>query len=130
VPKDESTELEPEEESLPERLHQDQQALPALIPFQGPGAEIAEPEPPVPQIIAPPSPAAATPKSDPQPRLIVPKKKPAVLKESKPDKVHVKQEMMQFEPVSRGRFEKSEPTIVEGQDLDVPTFLRKNIRVK
>jgi cell division protein FtsZ len=130
VPKDESTELEPEEESLPERLHQDQQALPALIPFQAPGAEIAEPEPPVPQIIAPPSPAAATPKSDPQPRLIVPKKKPAVLKESKPDKVHVKQEMMQFEPVSRGRFEKSEPTIVEGQDLDVPTFLRKNIRVK
>src|SRR2546425_1035472 len=35
-----------------------------------------------------------------------------------------------FEPVTRGRFEKSEPTIVEGQDLDVPTFLRKNIRVK
>ena len=33
-------------------------------------------------------------------------------------------------PISRGRFEKSEPTIVEGQDLDVPTFLRKNIRVK
>ena len=41
-----------------------------------------------------------------------------------------KQEVMQFEPVTRGRFEKSEPTIIEGQDLDVPTFLRKNIRVK
>jgi cell division protein FtsZ len=37
---------------------------------------------------------------------------------------------MQFEPVTRGRFEKSEPTIEEGQDLDVPTFLRKNARVK
>src|SRR2546430_2172594 len=41
-----------------------------------------------------------------------------------------KQEILQFEPITRGRFEKSEPTIVEGQDLDVPTFLRKNVRVK
>jgi len=45
-------------------------------------------------------------------------------------KVQAKQEVLQFEPATRGRFEKSEPTIVEGQDLDVPTFLRKNIRVK
>lgn len=41
-----------------------------------------------------------------------------------------KQEQMQFEPVTRGRFEKSEPTIVDGQDLDVPTFLRRNLKVK
>ena len=41
-----------------------------------------------------------------------------------------KQEILQFEPVTRGRFEKSEPTIVEGEDLDVPTFLRKNVKVK
>ncbi len=41
----------------------------------------------------------------------------------------VKQEVLQFEPVSRGRFEKSEPTIVEGHDLDVPTILRKGFRV-
>ncbi len=40
------------------------------------------------------------------------------------------QEVLQFEPVARGRFEKSEPTIIDGQDLDVPTFLRRNIRVK
>jgi cell division protein FtsZ len=39
-----------------------------------------------------------------------------------------KQEQMQFEPVTRGRFEKSEPTIVDGQDLDVPTFLRRNLK--
>jgi cell division protein FtsZ len=44
--------------------------------------------------------------------------------------VQAKQEILQFEPVTRGRFEKSEPTIVEGEDLDVPTFLRKNIKVK
>ncbi|MDB6156248.1 MAG: Cell division protein FtsZ [Chthoniobacteraceae bacterium] len=35
---------------------------------------------------------------------------------------------VQFEPATRGRFEKSEPTIVDGQDLDVPTFLRRNAR--
>jgi cell division protein FtsZ len=40
-----------------------------------------------------------------------------------------KQETLQFEPVTRGRFEKSEPTIVDGQDLDVPTFLRRNLKV-
>src|SRR5215469_11124739 len=45
-------------------------------------------------------------------------------------KAEVKQETLQFEPVSRGRFEKSEPTIIDGQDLDVPTFLRKHVRVK
>src|SRR5450432_109772 len=44
--------------------------------------------------------------------------------------VQARQEVMQFEPITRGRFEKSEPTIVEGQDLDVPTYLRKNVRVK
>ena len=72
-------------------------------------------------------------KPAPAPRLIVPKKKPLPVRESKPPAekyVQTKQEVLQFEPVTRGRFEKSEPTIVEGQDLDVPTFLRKNIRVK
>jgi len=69
----------------------------------------------------------------PQPRVIMPKKKPTPFKEPKPvedKKLHAKQEVLQFEPVTRGRFEKSEPTIVEGQDLDIPTFLRKNVRVK
>lgn len=44
----------------------------------------------------------------------------------KPTPPKVRQETLQFEPVARGRFEKSEPTIVEGEDLDVPTFLRRN----
>jgi cell division protein FtsZ len=87
-------------------------------------------EPPV-AAEAPPVPAPSIKK--PAPRLIPPKKKPVVEKEAKPPKekiVQAKQEVLQFEPVTRGRFEKSEPTIVEGQDLDIPTFLRKNIRVK
>ena len=78
----------------------------------------------------------ATPVIEPEPvplRVILPKKKPLPVKEPKVPVekiVHAKQEVMQFESVTRGRFEKSEPTIVEGQDLDVPTFLRKNVRVK
>jgi cell division protein FtsZ len=81
------------------------------------------------------SPPPAIHKPGVAPRLIVPKKKPlpVPMKEAKPTVekiVQAKQEVMQFEPVTRGRFEKSEPTIVEGQDLDIPTFLRKNIRVK
>jgi cell division protein FtsZ len=132
--------------------------LPPPIWEQQPEAEAKidmEPEP----IIAPPLPPedliplqAPTPieakiapapeikKPAPGPRLIVPKKKPlppkmvppapAPAKPPKPEKVQAKQEVLQFEPVTRGRFEKSEPTIVEGQDLDVPTFLRKNVRVK
>jgi cell division protein FtsZ len=56
------------------------------------------------------------PKPDPKPKPPPPAKKP-----------EAKQETLQFEPVSRGRFEKSEPTIIDGQDLDVPTFLRKGV---
>jgi cell division protein FtsZ len=40
-------------------------------------------------------------------------------------KAKAKQETLQFESTTRGRFDKSEPTIVEGEDLDVPTFLRE-----
>ena len=60
-----------------------------------------------------------------------PESAPAKPSPAKKDKfVQSRQEVMQFEPVTRGRFEKSEPTIVEGQDLDIPTYLRKNVRVK
>jgi cell division protein FtsZ len=61
------------------------------------------------------------------------RKKPAPPKEEKTStekSTQPKQEVLQFEPVNRGRFEKSEPTIVEGEDLDVPTYLRKKIKVK
>ena len=90
-----------------------------------------EPVEPEPVLSGPEEPEIEEPA--PQPRVILPKKKPIIFKEPKPvaeKKPQAKQEMMQFEPVTRGRFEKSEPTIVEGQDLDVPTFLRKNVRVK
>ncbi len=108
-----------------------------------PREEVAEPvagepedliplQPPV-SIEASMAPPRETKKSVLGPRLIVPKKKPVLIQEpvAPTEKlVQAKQEVMQFEPITRGRFEKSEPTIVEGQDLDVPTYLRKNVRVK
>jgi cell division protein FtsZ len=69
----------------------------------------------------------------PEPPVSTPRRKPAPAKEEKVSaekSMQAKQEVLQFEPVNRGRFEKSEPTIVEGEDLDVPTYLRKKIRVK
>jgi cell division protein FtsZ len=74
------------------------------------------------------------PRTESEPPKPVPSRAPGK-PDSKPQaptlkKAEAKQETMQFEPVSRGRFEKSEPTIIDGQDLDVPTFLRKNVKVR
>src|SRR5438034_3622757 len=67
----------------------------------------------------------------PEPIVRAPHNKPVSEEKSSAEKsAQAKQEVLQFEPVTRGRFEKSEPTIVEGEDLDVPTYLRKNIKVK
>jgi cell division protein FtsZ len=120
----EATEIQPEPamaESAP--------APEDVVPLEPP-VSLEDPIPPAPEIK----------KAEAAPRLIMPKKKPLPVKEVAPPMspappssekvVQAKQEVMQFEPVTRGRFEKSEPTIVEGQDLDVPTYLRKNIRVK
>jgi cell division protein FtsZ len=41
-----------------------------------------------------------------------------------------KQETLPLEGVSRGRFDKSEPTLHNGEDLDVPTFIRRGVSVK
>jgi cell division protein FtsZ len=71
--------------------------------------------------------------SEPEPLMTRPQKKTVPHKEEKAPSeksAQAKQEVLQFEPATRGRFEKSEPTIVEGEDLDVPTYLRKNIKVK
>jgi cell division protein FtsZ len=90
------------------------------ISFEEPmAAEATPPPPPVP--------------NEPEPHIVAPPKKMAAQKEERmpaEKSLQAKQETLQFEPVTRGRFEKSEPTIVEGEDLDVPTYLRKNVRVK
>src|SRR5436190_7606096 len=104
-----------------------------------PEAPAMEPAPPEESITfeepvaaeVPPAPAFVP--SEPAPLIITPQKKTVQRKEEKVQSekaAQAKQEVLQFEPVTRGRFEKSEPTIVEGEDLDVPTYLRKNIKVK
>ena len=117
---DQPQDVPPKIDILPEPTTAEVSPPVDLIPFEQPV--------PVEEIAPPPAPAVTRA----EPRLIMPKKKLAPIKELKPvvEKVQAKQEVLQFEPVTRGRFEKSEPTIVEGQDLDVPTYLRKNIRVK
>lgn len=69
--------------------------------------------------------AAPAPRPDPkEPDPLPAPKPPARPKHEPPPKPKVRQETFALDSVARGRFEKSEPTIVEGEDLDVPTFLR------
>lgn len=117
-------------EASPPLQEVEAQAEPDSTEPSAPASDLIPFEQPVP--VEPPPPTSVPSIKKIAPRLIPPKKKPMPEKESTPvkEKYVAKQEVLQFEPVTRGRFEKSEPTIVEGQDLDVPTFLRKNIRVK
>ncbi|MCG8603054.1 MAG: hypothetical protein MI807_23110 [Verrucomicrobiales bacterium] len=60
--------------------------------------------------VLPPTTPPAMPKDDAEPS----------------DEARQQQEMLQLEPAAgKGRFAKTDPTIVDGEDLDVPTFLRK-----
>jgi cell division protein FtsZ len=105
--------------------------LEETVPFEEPVAAEAvsvatsiSTEPPViPTRNGEPEPAMNTP----QEKSVSWKKEKAPAEKTAPP---AKQEVLQFEPVTRGRFEKSEPTIIEGEDLDVPTYLRKHIKVK
>ena len=100
-----------------------------------PAPEPAEPEPDdfegdeelAPAASAEPEPIPAV-KSTPTPAAY--RTQRGTVEKVAPSKKEEKAEQMTLEPANRGRFEKSEPTIVDGQDLDVPTFLRKNLKVK
>ena len=114
---------EPKIEIVPESVPPSE-APPALpldsVPIQHepPVEQPAPPATPIEEVESNPVAAQSTTK--------VPIRKTSPVEEKSP----AKQEILQFEPVTRGRFEKSEPTIVEGEDLDVPTYLRKKIKVK
>jgi cell division protein FtsZ len=74
---------------------------------------------PVPAIAVASAPKPAAEES-PKPEPVVAQKSPA-----KP-----RQETLPLEGVSRGRFDKSEPTLYNGEDLDVPTFIRRSVSLK
>jgi cell division protein FtsZ len=107
------------------------QPLEETVPFEEPVAAEAVP---VATPISVEAPVIPTRNGQPEPAMSTQQEKSVPWKEEKgPAEKSVtpaKQEVLQFEPVTRGRFEKSEPTIIEGEDLDVPTYLRKHIKVK
>jgi cell division protein FtsZ len=77
-----------------------------------------------------------TPKTTPQaPKTIptIPQAKPdsAPSTSTTPRKTTAKQTQgtLDLDTQQRGRFDKSEPTIVAGEDLDIPTFMRKGIKL-
>lgn len=102
--------------------------LPPVTPAPaatGPAGQTSAALPDAPATAAPglPAPVAQTHEEPARPRPPVVSPRPETQPGKKPE---AKQEGTPSEPVSRGRFEKSEPTIIDGQDLDVPTFLRRN----
>jgi cell division protein FtsZ len=48
-------------------------------------------------------------------------------RKSPPKTAKLRQTQLPLEIVSKGRFDKSEPTIHKGEDLDVPTYIRRGI---
>src|SRR6059058_5384547 len=121
----------PEPEIQPEEPAVEVQPLEETIPFEE--AVVAEAAP-VPTSVRTEPHVVPARNGGPEPAMNTPQEKSVTWKEEKaPAEKSVtpaKQEVLQFEPVTRGRFEKSEPTIIEGEDLDVPTYLRKHIKVK
>jgi cell division protein FtsZ len=119
---------EPEPEIQPEESAVEIQTLEQTIAFEEPVA--AEREPPV----SSEPPEIPSRNGEPEHATITQQEKSVPWTEEKEliekSVAPPKQEVLQFEPVTRGRFEKSEPTIIEGEDLDVPTYLRKHIKVK
>ncbi|MEM6910752.1 MAG: hypothetical protein AAF555_04140 [Verrucomicrobiota bacterium] len=57
---------------------------------------------------------------------VAPAPRPVVEPEPSARKDDELQEELSFEAKERGRFKEVEPTIVDGEDLDVPTFLRRS----
>ena len=46
---------------------------------------------------------------------------------SRKSPTRLRQSQLPLEIVSKGRFDKSEPTIHKGEDLDVPTYIRRGV---
>lgn len=47
----------------------------------------------------------------------------------KSTKPKAKQGMLELGTPTRGRFDQAEPTIVDGEDLDMPTYMRKGVKI-
>src|SRR5262249_55914567 len=54
-------------------------------------------------------------------------RQPAGVARPKKGSAKMRQGTLPLEIVSKGRFDKSEPTIHKGEDLDVPTYIRRGV---
>lgn len=78
---------------------------------------------------AAPAPNLVTP-ADELP-LDPPAPRPTRRKSPSPQRYFARQEELALDQkINRGRFEKSSPTIIDGQDLDIPTFMRLGLQIK
>jgi cell division protein FtsZ len=78
--------------------------------------------------VVPPKPSSPSPEVAPaQTQVSVGKPNPKTAVKQPANKPM--QATLPLESNPRGRFDKSEPTIVEGEDLDIPTFLRKGVKL-
>jgi len=78
------------------------------------------------------SPARPASRFVPPPPDLAPDKKEQLLaqqngKSYRKPRSKMRQGMLPLEIVSKGRFDKSEPTIHHGEDLDVPTYIRRGV---
>jgi cell division protein FtsZ len=121
----------PEPEIQAEQTPTEPEPVEQTVPFE---ESIATEAPPIATSVPIEAPLMPIHNGEPEQTMIPPQDKsiPSKKERAPAEKIAApaKQEVLQFEPVTRGRFEKSEPTIIEGEDLDVPTYLRKNIRLK
>jgi cell division protein FtsZ len=103
----------------------------SIISSSGEGTQIAKAEAPPSEILPEAiesSAGTALPKEPlAQPIRKTTKPSTATTRQSSPSKQT--QGTLDLDTYQRGRFDKSEPTIVAGEDLDVPTFLRKGIKL-
>lgn len=129
----EEEEAEDEENEAELPVSQETQSLFAEeeLPAEEPAAPAPEPvRPRMRPLVAPMGNVRrpTTRESEPEPDTFAETQPKAESEESAKAR-QLRQSQMQFEAVNRGRFEKSEPTIIDGQDLDVPTFLRRKLKL-
>ena len=96
---------------------------------------------PLPQINKPVPPAKSKPVPAKVENQTFPEEAPVLSLEAEPvapattsartkQRFVAKQEEMQFETATRGRFEKTHETMYRGENLDQPTFRRRGLKIK
>ncbi len=108
-----------------------QESVPASAPPPAPSPETSVPEQSaVPEFVDPGDKERPVSRYVPPPPALSQEKREQLLK-SHPGHARKRPSRMQrelpLEIVFKGRFEKSEPTIRHGEDLDVPTYIRRGV---